>query len=166
MGMDAGRRARVGLTERAKENSQLAPAECEAVKTCGRSTYVFGEAYTPFVRLSEGKNVVHRTTVTPRPWGDRCLSWDLVDCEDLIVVEEEMPPGTSETPHRHRKAHQFFFVLEGRLEIDVAGVVHRLDPFHGLEVLPTVLHVVRNSSAGTTRFLAVAAPTTKGDRSP
>jgi quercetin dioxygenase-like cupin family protein len=110
--------------------------------------------------------MVHRQTVVPRPWGDRCLSWDLVDRDDLLVVEEEMPAGTSEAPHRHRVARQFFFVLDGQIEIDVDGTVHRLDAFQGLEIAPGVSHVVRNASSGTARFLAVAAPTTKGDRSP
>jgi mannose-6-phosphate isomerase-like protein (cupin superfamily) len=76
-----------------------------------------------------------------------------------------MPPGTSEVPHRHRKARQFFFVLDGQIEIDVEGRVQRLESFHGLEIPPGALHVVRNASSSVVRFLAVAAPTTKGDRS-
>ena len=49
-------------------------------------------------------------------WGEGCDGWHLVRTPELSVIQERMPPGTSEVRHRHGRARQFFFVLSGRLD--------------------------------------------------
>ena len=44
-------------------------------------------------------------------WGEGCDGWHLVRAAELSVIEERMSPGTSEKPHLHTRARQFFYVL-------------------------------------------------------
>lgn len=109
---------------------------------------------------------VNATTAPHYRWGDGCDGWRLLDGADLSVIEEAMPPGTAEVPHRHGQARQLFYVLTGALEIEMGGVAHRLAAGDGLHVPPQESHQVRNSSDGPVRFLVISAPTTRGDRLP
>jgi methyltransferase (TIGR00027 family) len=99
-------------------------------------------------------------------WGAGAEGWHLVRRETLSVIQERMPPGTSEVRHRHLAATQFFFVLQGELEIEVAGATHRIAAGAGLEVRPGVPHQVFNRSASPADFLVVSQPPSHGDREP
>ena len=57
-------------------------------------------------------------------WGQQCDGWRLLAGDDLSVIEERMPPGTREVRHRHVRARQFFYVLEGRASLELDGIVH------------------------------------------
>lgn len=105
------------------------------------------------------------SNVMPRGWGDNCETWELLSGQDLVVFHERMPPSTAEVEHYHNKARQFFFVLNGELAIKAMGSDHVLRKHEGLEIPPGELHHVRNLSGGTTEFLAIAHPSTVGDRS-
>lgn len=108
--------------------------------------------------------IVNISNIAPRPWGDSCYSYDLVDGADLIVAQETMPPGTSEVRHAHARARQMFYVLKGALTIERAGEIFMLHAGDGLEIGPGTIHVVANKSPSPAEFLAIASPTTKGDR--
>lgn len=102
--------------------------------------------------------------VTPRPWGQGCQTWELLARPDMVVFHERMPPGTAELAHHHDVARQFFFVLSGSLVITIDGTDHPLARHEGLEVPPGAVHQVRNVSGEEAEFLAIAHPTTLGDR--
>jgi mannose-6-phosphate isomerase-like protein (cupin superfamily) len=102
--------------------------------------------------------------MAPRPWGEGCLSYDLVDRGDLIVVQETMPPRGAEVRHAHARARQFFYVLSGTLVIERGSETFILGARDGLEIAPGTPHRVTNQSELPVEFLAVASPTTKGDR--
>ena len=108
--------------------------------------------------------MIRKEMLASRPWGKGCSSWDLLDRKDLIVVSESMPPATSEQRHFHAKARQFFFVLAGELRIEIDGKCEVLARGDGLEIEPGKPHRVFNSSTDVVEFLAIASPTTKGDR--
>jgi mannose-6-phosphate isomerase-like protein (cupin superfamily) len=97
-------------------------------------------------------------------WGEGCDGWHLLKGPAPSVVQERMPPGTSEVRHSHRQARQSFFVLSGALEIEIAGEVVRLGVQLGVEIAPGVPHQVRNRSAGPAEFLVVSQPPSHGDR--
>ena len=99
-------------------------------------------------------------------WGDACDGWHLLRSPDLSVIQERMPPGTSEVRHRHARARQFFYVLRGQLTLECAGGLHRLAAGHGLEIDPSVPHEARNESASPVDFLVVSQPPSHGDREP
>jgi uncharacterized cupin superfamily protein len=99
-------------------------------------------------------------------WGDGCDGWHLMRAPGLSVIEERMPPHTTEARHRHAAARQLFYVLEGELVMEVEGVVHTLGARTALEIAPGLAHQARNESAVDVRFLVVSQPPSHGDRMP
>lgn len=97
-------------------------------------------------------------------WGEVCDGWHLVRSEGLSVIEERMPGGSKEQRHFHRRARQFFYVLEGELTMEVEGREHALGPRQGLEIGPGERHEARNESSREVRFLVISAPPAQGDR--
>lgn len=97
-------------------------------------------------------------------WGARCEGWPLVERQDLSVKQERMPAGTEEIRHYHKRARQFFYVLEGKLTITFENGSVTASKGQGIEVEPGVLHQARNESADNVSFLVVSSPTTRGDR--
>jgi mannose-6-phosphate isomerase-like protein (cupin superfamily) len=96
--------------------------------------------------------------------GTDCDGWHLVRNSNLNIIEELMPPGTSETRHHHAHAHQFFYVLQGELSIEVEHQDHVLQPGQGLEIAQGQSHQVVNRSSRPVRFLVTSQPPSHGDR--
>jgi uncharacterized cupin superfamily protein len=97
-------------------------------------------------------------------WGDGCEGWHLVRVQNLSVLEERMPPGTSEQRHWHARARQFFYVLEGVLTVEVEGVTHDVPARSGLELPQGTAHQVFNNSYTDVEFLVISEPPSHGDR--
>lgn len=97
-------------------------------------------------------------------WGDGCEGWYLVRTDELNIIEEKMPTGTSETRHLHLRARQFFYVLEGELTLEVEREEFVLRVGEGVEVAPGKAHQAMNRSAKSTRFLVTSQPPSHGDR--
>lgn len=97
-------------------------------------------------------------------WGQECDGWLLVNRQDLSVIHERMPPGTSEARHYHTESRQFFFVLSGTATIQVGGKHEQLAALEGIEVAPGVPHQMMNLSESDVEFLVISHPTSKGDR--
>jgi quercetin dioxygenase-like cupin family protein len=98
------------------------------------------------------------------PKADQCDGWHLVRTPQLSIIEESMPPGTSEHRHYHLYVRQFFYVLEGELAIEVEGAPISLVAGEGLEIPPEQNHQVMNRSDATARFLVTSQPPSHGDR--
>ncbi len=99
-------------------------------------------------------------------WGGRCDGWHLVDRPELSVIQERMPPATSEVRHRHRSARQFFYVLRGTARLEAGGTTHELAEGDGLEVPPGTPHQMSNASESELEFIVVSQPHSHGDREP
>jgi mannose-6-phosphate isomerase-like protein (cupin superfamily) len=97
-------------------------------------------------------------------WGVGCEGWHLVKSAALSVIEERMPPNTSEIRHWHARARQFFYVLSGKLVIEVEGEHHELTPGFGIELPQGTAHQVRNESTEDATFLVISSPPHQGDR--
>jgi quercetin dioxygenase-like cupin family protein len=97
-------------------------------------------------------------------WGQSCDGWHLLASDDLSVIEERMPPGAFEQRHRHARARQFFYVLEGEAALELEGIVHHLHRGEGLHVAPGSAHQMRNESGAEVRFMVVSSPKSHGDR--
>ena len=97
-------------------------------------------------------------------WGRDCDGWRLLDRADLSVIQERMPPGTSEARHRHGHARQVFVVLDGNLTVETDDARFRLNSGDSLEISPRQPHVARNDSDTDVSFLVISAPSTKDDR--
>ncbi len=108
--------------------------------------------------------MVDTRTAQHYSWGSGCDGWHLVQTPTLSVIEERMPPGTSEIRHYHRKASQFFYVLQGTLSIEIGGNEFVLSPGQGVHVNAGELHQVRNLATIDAEFLVVSNPPSHGDR--
>lgn len=97
-------------------------------------------------------------------WGAGCDGWHLVKTESLSVIQEKMPPQTSEVRHFHEKSNQFFYVLKGTATIEVSGARYVLKSGEGIEVACGVPHQMFNESADELEFLVVSCPPSHGDR--
>jgi len=93
-----------------------------------------------------------------------CDAWYLVRTPEINIIEELMPPGTSETLHHHVHARQFMFVLEGQLTLMVEHHDFLLHPGEGLEVAPGQLHQAINRSSANARFVVTSQPPSHDDR--
>ena len=109
-------------------------------------------------------NPVSSANVEHYPWGTGCDGWRLAKTTSLMVIEERMPPGTSEVRHWHTRATQFFYVLDGTLTMAIEESAHALVAGVGIEIPPGVAHQARNTSDGDVRFLVISSPPHQGDR--
>jgi len=98
------------------------------------------------------------------PNGTDCDGWYLVRTPDLYIIEETMPPGTSETRHHHLRARQFFFVLQGELTLEIEHLDFTLQTGEGIEIAPGQAHQAINRSSAATRILVTSQPPSHGDR--
>ncbi|MDQ0631788.1 mannose-6-phosphate isomerase-like protein (cupin superfamily) [Pantoea agglomerans] len=98
-------------------------------------------------------------------WGDNCDGWYLVNRQDMLVIHEKMPAGTSEKRHFHSVSRQFFFVLDGVLSMELKGKMHNIKALQGLEIPPGSKHQARNDTEFPVEFIVISHPTTRGDRS-
>lgn len=97
-------------------------------------------------------------------WGGICDGWHLVKQDDLSVIHERMPSGTSEVRHFHNKSRQFFFVLTGTATLEVDGERYNIESFQGIEVPPGITHQMINQSQHDVEFIVVSQPMSHGDR--
>jgi mannose-6-phosphate isomerase-like protein (cupin superfamily) len=93
-----------------------------------------------------------------------CDGWYLVRTPNLNIIEETMPPGTSETRHHHVHARQFFFVLEGELTLEIEHHDFTLHTGEGIEIAPGQSHQAINRSSKIVRMLVTSQPPSHGDR--
>ena len=82
----------------------------------------------------------------------------------IQVIQEKMPPGTSETRHLHRKAQQFFYVLSGEAALEIDGHLVVLHQREGALVQPGSAHRMQNMSKRHLEFLVTSEPPSHGDR--
>jgi mannose-6-phosphate isomerase-like protein (cupin superfamily) len=109
-------------------------------------------------------DMIDKATAQHYSWGNGCDGWHLVQTAAFGIIEERMPPGASEVRHYHGTARQFFYVLRGRLSIELEGREFQLSPRQGLEIAPQQAHQVRNRSDSEVEFLVVSSPPSQGDR--
>jgi mannose-6-phosphate isomerase-like protein (cupin superfamily) len=110
------------------------------------------------VSINNISNAEHYT------WGAGCDGWRLLNRGDLSVIQERIPPGRGEVLHYHSRARQLFYVLEGRVEMEIAGEKMQLVPGDSLEIAPMQNHCITNVSDSDAHFLVISSPSTTGDR--
>ena len=108
--------------------------------------------------------VISKENAEHYSWGGICDGWHLVKQDDLSVIHERMPSGTSEVRHFHNKSRQFFFVLTGTATLEVDGERYNIESFQGIEVPPGITHQMINQSQHDIEFIVVSQPMSHGDR--
>jgi mannose-6-phosphate isomerase-like protein (cupin superfamily) len=114
--------------------------------------------------MAEAIEIIDRQTAQHYSWGNNCDGWHLVKTDALSIIEEKMPPGTSEVRHYHQKSNQFFYVLKGNLKIEVEGKELSLNIGQGLHIKAGQRHQVFNRSASDAEFMVISNPPSHGDR--
>ncbi|OSZ63222.1 hypothetical protein CAP39_14245 [Sphingomonas sp. IBVSS1] len=75
----------------------------------------------------------------------------------MSVMVVDVPPGGSVPPHSHAAEEECYFLLDGMLDLMVAGETRRLGPGDFGHVLPGTLHGYANAGSDPVRFLAWTA---------
>ncbi|PRY03135.1 mannose-6-phosphate isomerase-like protein (cupin superfamily) [Pontibacter ummariensis] len=104
------------------------------------------------------ENIQHYT------WGEDCDGWHLVKTDSLSVIQEKMPPGTSEKLHYHCHAQQLFYVLAGEATFVVEGRRHILRPHQALHVSKGAKHLIANQGEQALEFLVISEPASQANR--
>jgi len=107
---------------------------------------------------------VSTATAEHYTWGNACDGWFLVRTPELQIIEERMPPGASECAHHHKRARQFFYVVEGELTMVLGTGVFVMHRGEGLEIAPGEVHQAVNRGPRPARFLVTSQPPSHGDR--
>lgn len=97
-------------------------------------------------------------------WGESCDGWHLLKRGEMSIIQERVPAGGAEVMHYHRKARQFFYILEGTGTMVFESTQVVLQKGEGLEVPPKTLHQFRNQTEVDVIFLVISIPPTTGDR--
>lgn len=97
-------------------------------------------------------------------WGGVCDGWHLLRHPALSVIEERVPPGAAEVRHAHTHARQFFSILSGEANMELAQHSLTLRAGQGVHIAPGVAHRFANRSDADVVFLVISSPSTAGDR--
>lgn len=107
---------------------------------------------------------VHTANSEHYKWGSDCDGWKLINEPGRSIIQERMPPGTSEIRHYHERAKQFFYMLSGTAAMYVNEERIELKAQEGIAIDPGVPHRMTNESEAEAEFLVISTPTTAGDR--
>jgi quercetin dioxygenase-like cupin family protein len=97
-------------------------------------------------------------------WGNACDGWYLLKSDSLSVIEERMPPGTSEARHYHEKTQQLFYMLSGTAVMEIEGVEHTLVAGQSIHIQAGQKHRISNRTIADLHFLVISEPKSHGDR--
>ncbi len=108
--------------------------------------------------------MIDKTIAEHYKWGQDCNGWHLVKSKSLSVIQELMPPYTSEILHKHVNSRQFFFILSGEAIIEIEGEKQILQQGQGIEIAPGITHQMFNKNNKDLSFLVISCPPSHGDR--
>lgn len=108
--------------------------------------------------------MVSRHTEPSFVWREVCLGWRLADETNLQVIQEQMPPATSELVHTHARATQVYFVLDGEATVDLDGRSEVLRTGDAVVIQPRTPHRISNRSEQRMEFLVISSSPTSTDR--
>lgn len=110
------------------------------------------------------EKVVSKDNAEHYTWGDQCDGWHLLKRDDISIIQERMPPDTSEVKHYHSISRQFFYILEGTAEMLINDNVFSLHNGQGIEIPPGTIHQIKNNSGTDLSFVIVSFPKSHGDK--
>jgi hypothetical protein len=96
------------LAARKHQTSNSTKLCCAAMKSEDNESFPFNESQQSTLTPVSTMNAAQYD------WGEGCKAWFLLKNPKLTIIQEEMPPGSSELLHFHCKARQLFYILGGR----------------------------------------------------
>jgi mannose-6-phosphate isomerase-like protein (cupin superfamily) len=97
-------------------------------------------------------------------WGQNCDGWHLLKSDSLSVIQERMPPGTSEQLHYHHQAQQVFYILSGSAKFIVDGEEQLVESGQSIHLAKGTKHHIFNNGLQDLQFLVISEPKAHGDR--
>lgn len=97
-------------------------------------------------------------------WGDKNDGWHFLQSPELSIIRETIQVGSGEALHYHKKAEQFFYIIEGSASFYLEDDVFVLNKDEGIHVAPNQKHKIKNSGKELLQFLVISRPKSHGDR--
>ena len=97
-------------------------------------------------------------------WGKNCEGFHLLKSEKLSIIQEIMPPKTSEIVHYHNNSQQFFYILKGKATFEINDKKVIVEKESSIHIKPKYQHKIYNNEESNLEFLVISQPTTKNDR--
>jgi len=97
-------------------------------------------------------------------WGEQCDGWHLLKSGSLSVIQERMPPGTSEQLHYHEHAQQIFYILSGTATFEIEGEWKTMNANQSVHIPKSIKHRILNNGNTDLHFLVISEPKAHGDR--
>ncbi len=113
---------------------------------------------------TDSSSIINQDNTAKYQWADGCLGWHYLNDQRLGIIREEMSLNTSETPHYHNIAQQFFYILKGLAEFNIEGQCVVLHVGEGIHISPGQRHSIKNNSKESLEFLVISEPHAHGDR--
>lgn len=97
-------------------------------------------------------------------WGNKCRGWHFVKSKSLSIIEERMPPNTSEEKHYHEFSEQFFYILKGKATFEIEQDIIEVSKGEGVYIKPQIIHQINNLQSSELEFIVISQPRTRGDK--
>ena len=97
-------------------------------------------------------------------WGNACDGWHLLRSDSLSVIQERMPPGTSEQLHYHERAQQLFYILSGTAVFEIEAESKTVSAGQAIHIPKKTTHRILNNGGEDLHFLVISEPKSNGDR--
>jgi mannose-6-phosphate isomerase-like protein (cupin superfamily) len=97
-------------------------------------------------------------------WGNQCDGWHLLKSDGLSVIQERMPPGTSEQLHYHQHTQQVFYILSGTATFEIEGEIKSVNAHQSIHIQKNTKHRILNNENTGLHFLVISEPKSHGDR--
>lgn len=97
-------------------------------------------------------------------WGEQCDGWHLLKSDSLSVIQERMPPGTSEQLHYHEYVQQVFYILSGTATFEIEGELKTVNANQSIHIPKSTKHRILNNGDTDLHFLVISEPKSHGDR--
>ncbi|WP_345994021.1 cupin domain-containing protein [Sulfurimonas sp. HSL-1716] len=107
---------------------------------------------------------ISKTNAEHYIWGKECEGWHLLKSDGLSVIEERMPPHTSEAMHYHEHSQQVFYILFGVATMKFSDKTIQIQAGESLHINAKIAHQMCNESDEELCFLVVSQPKSHGDK--
>ena len=97
-------------------------------------------------------------------WGKECAGWHLVKSDNLSIIQERMPPGSSESIHYHQHAEQFFYILSGTALMKLEKESLIINSNEGVHIKAGLCHQLSNYGRAELHFIVTSIPPSHGDK--
>ncbi len=107
--------------------------------------------------------IVHLDEVEPYVTKDRSeirelLAYRNSSIRNQSLAEARVRPGASTALHRHLKAEEIYFILQGRGLMQLADELEPVGPGDAVAIPPGVIHRITNTGTEELRFLCCCSP--------